>query len=486
MESQQSILDEEGHLDRELFRIVERFRPCFSRQATYFWFLVVVIGFLVRADHYGVSSFVRWLSLSPEYYGHILGFFESTAWDLEELLLCWWQCCVHQDATLEVEGRVVLLGDHTHQPKEGRRMPGVVTIHQQSETSTKPDYFRGHTWGFLALVLEQAGRRFAVPLRGEVHLEARNAAQGHNGATRIVHHAIEIARRLNRKAYLGLDAAFGTQGVFRLAAAHRCRAEEPTPWVHIITRAKKNAVGYQDPEPSPAGKRGKKRKYGKKLKLTRLFEDRASEFVETICSVYGRTETVQILCLDLLWKPVRWKIRFVLAVTSRGAIVLMSSDLTLAPEKIIELYCRRAAIETMFWILKHLIGGLAYHFWSKSIAKSSRRPKSNQLPKATAPISTAEVVERKVRSMEMFVNLSAIAMGLLQILALRFPQEIWAKNIRWLRTYSSPVPSEYIVKGVLTQTILTNLRKVNVHGIYAFIRARQSDPDETQRLDEAA
>jgi hypothetical protein len=230
-------------------------------------------------------------------------------------------------------------------------MPGVVTIHQQSETSTKPDYFRGHTWGFLALVLEQAGRRFAVPLRGELHLEARNAAQGHNGATRIVHQAIEIARRLNRKAYLGLDAAFGTQGVFRLAAAHRCRADEPTPWVHIITRAKKNAVGYQDPEPSPAGKRGKKRKYGKKLKLTRLFEDRASEFVETICSVYGRTETVQTLCLDLLWKPVRWKIRFVLAVTSRGAIVLMSSDLTLAPEKIVELYCRRVAIETMFLIL---------------------------------------------------------------------------------------------------------------------------------------
>jgi hypothetical protein len=447
---------------------------------------VVVIGLIVRGDHYGVSSIVRWLSFSPDYYWHILRFFDSTGWDLEEVLLCWWDYCFRHEALLEVEGRVVLIGDHTNQPKDGRRMPGVVTIHQHSETSSKPSYFRGHVWGFLALAMEHGGRLFAVPLRGELHLEERNAAHDQTLATRIVHHAIETAQRLDRPAYLALDAFFAIQSVFRLAAANRCRADEPTPWVHIITRAKKNAVGYQDPEPGPPGKRGRKRKYGKKLKLTRLFEDKAGAFVEATCRVYRRTETVQVLCLDLLWKPVQGNVRFVLAVTSRGPIVLMSSDLTLAPEKIVELYCRRVSIETMFFVLKHLMGGLAYHFWSKSIAKSSRRPKSNKLAKATAPIPPAEVVERKVRSIEMFVNMSAIALGILQILALRFPQEIWAKNIRWLRTYSSPVPSEYIVKAVLTQTIFMNLRKVNAHAIYALIRARQSDPEEIQRFDQAA
>ena len=63
---------------------------------------------------------------------------------------------------------------------------------------------------------------------------------------------------------------------------------------------------------------------------------------------------VKLLCLDLLWEPIKGKIRFVLAITSRGPIILMSSDLTLPAVQILELYCQRASIESMFLVLKHL------------------------------------------------------------------------------------------------------------------------------------
>ncbi|MBU1487557.1 hypothetical protein KKH56_05880, partial [bacterium] len=76
-----------------------------------------------------------------------------------------------------------------------------------------------------------------------------------------------------------------------------------------------------------------------------------------------------------------------------------------------------------------------------------------------------------------FVNLSAILVGILQILALRFPQEIWRANTHWLRTYSNAIPSEYITKNVLTQTVLMNLSKVKPHAIYALIRSRQFQPN---------
>ena len=78
----------------------------------------------------------------------------------------------------------------------------------------------------------------------------------------------------------------------------------------------------------------------------------------------------------------------------------------------------------------------------------------------------------------MFVNLSAILVGILQILALSYPKEIWRNNTRWLRTYSNAIPSEYIVRGVLIQKILLNLHKVNTHAIYSLIRSRQSQPSE--------
>jgi len=43
----------------EISRILLKFRGCFSRQAAFDWFVIVIFGFIVRIDHYGVSSFVR-------------------------------------------------------------------------------------------------------------------------------------------------------------------------------------------------------------------------------------------------------------------------------------------------------------------------------------------------------------------------------------------------------------------------------------------
>ncbi|MBU1486756.1 transposase, partial [bacterium] len=81
-------------MDNKLFEILENFRPCFSRKATYYWFILVMIGLVVRADHYGISSIVRWVSLSPNCYFSLLHFFVSTGWTLEILLLSWWSYCL--------------------------------------------------------------------------------------------------------------------------------------------------------------------------------------------------------------------------------------------------------------------------------------------------------------------------------------------------------------------------------------------------------
>ncbi len=46
----------------------------------------------------------------------------------------WQTFVISQQVTVMAEGRAVLAGDHTYVPKDGRRMPGVVTLHQDSET----------------------------------------------------------------------------------------------------------------------------------------------------------------------------------------------------------------------------------------------------------------------------------------------------------------------------------------------------------------
>ena len=46
-------------MHEELRRFLTHMRPAFSRQATYGWFIIVFVGFMVRTDTLGVSSIVR-------------------------------------------------------------------------------------------------------------------------------------------------------------------------------------------------------------------------------------------------------------------------------------------------------------------------------------------------------------------------------------------------------------------------------------------
>ncbi|MFH1615757.1 MAG: transposase [Planctomycetota bacterium] len=137
--------------------------PAFSRRATYCWFVVVFIGFILRTDNFGVSSIVR--ALAPEKYTCLLHFFHSTAWNVETIMAIWWQWLVGKNVAHRIGSRLVLAGDHTKTPKDGRKMPAVTTLHQDSETGSKPSYFRGHHWGCIGIPVQAAcDKYFAVPL----------------------------------------------------------------------------------------------------------------------------------------------------------------------------------------------------------------------------------------------------------------------------------------------------------------------------------
>ncbi len=69
--------------------------------------------------------------------------------------------------------------------------------------------------------------------------------------------------------------------------------------MHIVTKAKLTCVAYKKP-PSKRSGRGRSRKKGARVKLKKLFTTRASKFQSEKVSIYGKQETVQYLCLDLL------------------------------------------------------------------------------------------------------------------------------------------------------------------------------------------
>ena len=442
-------------------------RPAFTRQATFAWFVVAFAGVVTRQDVYGVSSIVRALSLAPVYYPALLHFFHSTAWTAERLYRHWEAWLIRQPVVDRVADRVVLLGDHTKQPKDGRRMPGVTTLHQDSETSSKPSFFRGHHWGCLSLLGQAHGKRFALPLWAEIHPEESKDSR----ATRLVHVAAAIGLRLGEKLFLVLDAFFAVGPVFLAAAAANGA-------LHILTRAKKNVVAYRPPPPPRRHRKGRRRIYGRKLKLMKLFDARPDDFLSAKALVYQQQETVRYLVLDLIWKPAKGLVRFILVETSRGRLILMSSNLTLEPLLALSLYTARVRIESLFASVKNLLGGLAYHFWSKYLAPASRRPTRGSHP---APVSSRpERTANTLAAIEKFMALHLVVLGTLQLLAATGADAVCRHAHCWLRTPSGPLPSDFISRTALANVLHDNIRTVAQNPVTASIRRKQTGPQETR------
>jgi hypothetical protein len=93
-------------------------------------------------------------------YHRLLHFFHSCAWCLDAVVAHWSHLVLAQHVAVMVKGRAVLLGDHTYVVKDARRMPGVATLHQASETQSKPSYFRGHHWGVVGLLVGTLAQAF--------------------------------------------------------------------------------------------------------------------------------------------------------------------------------------------------------------------------------------------------------------------------------------------------------------------------------------
>ena len=109
------------------FVIIKEFRPVFSRKRTFLWFVVVLIGFSIRRDLMGVTSFIRALGIKQESYDRILGFFNSNAVTPDRLAKKWVEIVLKFVPGISREnGRILLVADGIKISKSGRNGGKVV------------------------------------------------------------------------------------------------------------------------------------------------------------------------------------------------------------------------------------------------------------------------------------------------------------------------------------------------------------------------
>jgi hypothetical protein len=110
---------------KEINDILSQFRSCFSRESSFNWFVITVVGFIVRLDHHGVSSVIRWLNLDPGKYTSLLFFFRASSWNLKEIQQKWWQIVLNTCPIIAIKGRYLIVGDGIKVAKEAKKIPGV-------------------------------------------------------------------------------------------------------------------------------------------------------------------------------------------------------------------------------------------------------------------------------------------------------------------------------------------------------------------------
>ena len=394
------------------FRCVKELRGACSRQRSFVWMAIILAAMSVRTECLGVTSFIRSSFLQSACYRSLLHHFHSTALDLEALCAIWFRLAMRIFQPVMVDGFLVMIADGLKVAKEGKKMPAVKSLHQESANNSKPPYIMGHSFQMIAMLVNGQGKQmFAVPILSRIC----EGIVWHSGKKKslldkLADMFLTVLRSVSAKAILVADAYYASRNIILplLDKGH-----------HLISRIKINCVAYAPAIKGSVPKRGRPRIYGKKIRLRSLF-GAEHLFAFALSPVYGEEKIViQYRAVTLLWRPVGRMVQFVLVKHPiRGNMMLLCTSLTVDPLTVIRLYGLRFKIEVAFKQAIHTVGAYAYHFWMMPMRPIKCGSGNQNLSAKSAEYR--QKVRRKMGAYHRYVQLGCIAQGLLQYLAITY------------------------------------------------------------------
>jgi DDE superfamily endonuclease len=255
---------------------------------------------------------------------------------------------------LQVHGAYLVGKDTTLVAKTAKRMLGVQKWKDHSDNADRGAYLVGHHWNLVGLISLWGMRWLCWPL-------VRRLVPGLQGA----------------RQWLVGDAvapmSFWDAAIAAILEATRCLGEAPVrvvadafyskaPFLNglrargldVISRLRKDAVGWDDPAPPLPGQRGRKPRYGRKWTLASLLT--AQTPTRERLTLYGTLTEVVFVVRDVWLRDVAQKVRVVVLAGAKEPLILVSTDLALSALQIIEIYGARFSIELTIRDLKQHFG----------------------------------------------------------------------------------------------------------------------------------
>ena len=255
---------------------------------------------------------------------------------------------------LRVHGAYLLGKDTTLIAKTSKRMVGVQKWKDHSDNADRGAYLVGHHWNLVGLISPYGTRWLCWPLvlrlvpglKGARQWMVGDAVEPMTFWDAAIAAIVEVTQQLGDAAARVVVDAYYSKAPFLNGLLGR--------GIHVISRLRKDAVAWDDPEPSPPGKRGRKPRYGPKWTLASLLKVEVP--VQERLMLYGKLTDVVFVVRDVWLRDVAQKVRVVVIEGAKEPIILVCTDLSLSALQIIDIYGARFSIELTIRDLKQHFG----------------------------------------------------------------------------------------------------------------------------------
>jgi hypothetical protein len=257
------------------------------------------------------------------------------------------------------DDRVLMAIDDGPTKRYGPKVQGAGIHRNPTTTPDGAKFIYGHLWVTIsAVVRHKLWATVGLPFLAKMYIRVKDIAKMPTKyrvvfedklqqATELVKWASECCKRLGKQLWIVTDGGF-TKARF-LKPAIRMGAT-------IITRLRKDAALHGLLKPIKKRKRGRPRKYGKRIYLANKAAQKRGWFKAQV-TLYGKLETRQVKLFKATYRPAGG---LVLVLIVREAVdcwrAYMCTNLSATAEQILEAVSDRMAIEQNFHDLKEIEG----------------------------------------------------------------------------------------------------------------------------------
>lgn len=265
----------------------------------------------------------------------------------------------------DTEERILVALDDSINPKSGRNIFGCGHFHDHAAKGNQTSYPWSQCILAIGLLKKVKSRWACLPLDFRFYIMQKDI--GAESATAMRQGKVlpfeskmrqaaimlkEVHNYFQQSVLVVTDSWFGNNGLWS-----RLERGDGGSF-HLLSRMRTNITLY-DFAPSPSGKRkvGRPRKYGKRFgsvdACAAMWKRKAQAYTTFL---YGKTREVQAYSQTVMLKTMKCPVRVVWVYRKTRYVALMTTDLTLSVEQIVEYYGARWKIESGFKEIKQEIG----------------------------------------------------------------------------------------------------------------------------------